>query len=81
MLTLRAEGEALHRVSEGEYHTRKLFDEQRSKILSEEKFEVHLQETRAEHAVIAIQILNRQLRSQDSEVCKRGLKYEVSLQE
>ena len=49
-------------------------------MLSEAKFELPLQETRAERAVDSIK-LNSQLRLQDTEFCRRGQEYEVARQE
>ena len=68
----RGEQEALSKLSEEEYHTIILLGEQRSQIRSEARFELLLQETRAEHAVDSIQNLSRQLCSQDAEICRRG---------
>ena len=68
----QGEQEALSKLSETEYHTRILLGKQRNQILSETKFELLLQETRAEHAVNSFQNLNRQLRSQETEICRRG---------
>ena len=78
---VQGEQEALFRHSGTEYRTRVLLEEQRSQTLSEGRFELLLQETRAEHAVDSIERLNRQLRSQDTEICRRGQEYEVARQE
>ena len=68
----RGEQEALSRLSEAEYHAGVLFEEQRSHILSEARFEILLLETRAKHAVSSIQKLNRHRFSHDAEICRRG---------
>ena len=60
--------EALAKLSEMEYHSRILLEEQRSQIHSEAIFEFLLQETRAERAVDSIQKLRSQLRFQDTEI-------------
>ena len=65
----RGEQGALSKLSEAEYHTRILLDEQRNQILSEVKFEILLQETGAEHAVSSIQNLNQHISSQDAGIC------------
>ena len=74
----RRTGSFIQTLSETEYHTRFLFEEERNQILSGAKFELLQQETRAEHAVNSIQNLNRQLRSQNGEMCRTGQEYEVA---
>ena len=68
---LQGEQEALSKLYETEIQTTILLEEQRSQMLSEAKFELLLQETRAEHAFRSIQNLNNQLRSQDSQIIRR----------
>ena len=48
----REEQEALSRLSEAQFRTKILLEEQRSHILSEATFEIPLQETRAEQATV-----------------------------
>ena len=67
--------------SEAEFHTGVLLEAQRNQIPSKENFEMLLQETRAERAAGAIRELNRQLRSQQVEICHRDQEYDASRRE
>ena len=51
------------KLSEAEYHTRLLLEEQRNQILSEAKYEMNIQELKRESANMALRELNRQVRS------------------
>ena len=65
-------------VSELESHTRILLEEQKSQLISQAKFELLLQEAEAENSVEELQ---RQLRSQDTELHKKRRHDEASRQE
>ena len=78
---LQGQQEALSKLSETEFHTIVLLEEQGSQILSEAIFGLLLQETRAEHTVNSILNLNCQLRSHDSEIFRREQEYEVARHE
>ena len=78
---VQVELEALAKLSDMEHHARILLKEQRQQMPSEAKFELLLQETRADHAVNSIENLNRQFRSQDTEICRRGQEYGVARRE
>ena len=63
---VQREQEALCKISEAEFHTKILHEEQRSQILSQAQFKLRLQEKRADHADYSIQNLGIQLRSEGS---------------
>ena len=65
---VNAEPEARLQVSDMESHTRVLLEEQRSRLISQARFELLLQETKAENSV---QKLQRQLRSRKNGTLQR----------
>ena len=71
---VNAEPEARLQVSDMESHTRVLLEEQRSQLISQARFELLLQETKAENSV---QKLQRQLRSQKKERYNVSREYEA----
>ena len=62
----QGEQEALSKLSEAEFHSRILLEERRNHLLSEAKFEVLLQERRAERADSSRSALNAQKMSRRS---------------